>query len=161
MKDSPPIHLPEERAMSPRPRLSAPRIALFCLAMVCQALVASRAASAADGSGRYKAVGAGIYTCGWYTGGLANMNAVQAEVRGRQQSTNFTNDTLKIQGFVEGWLTAYNLIVSDTFSLLPADNAQPALAWLKTYCQKNQAETLSSAMQRFAAEAYPARVRAP
>ena len=62
-------------------------------------------------------------------------------------------------GWIAGYVTAYNLLAPDTYSILGRYDMNTVLAWMDGWCHANPQKTLDDGMLSLVAEAYPARQR--
>lgn len=116
---------------------------------------------AVDSTGNYRVLLTGTFTCSRYTGIIENQNVIKPPInKNFAPPAIYTNDFILIEGYIQGWLSAYNLIVADTYSIAVAEDIEPVRKWLKPHCQANPNDTLDVALQRFAAQAYPNRLKA-
>ena len=59
-----------------------------------------------------------------------------------------------ISAWVAGYISAYNLLTPNTFSILGDADLGGALLWIKGYCEKNPLDNVAGAMQGLMSELY-------
>jgi hypothetical protein len=64
-----------------------------------------------------------------------------------------------VDGWVAGYISAYNSIAPDTFNIMGGSDLGGALLWLKNYCEKQPLSELGEAMQLLIKELQPKRKR--
>jgi len=108
-------------------------------------LIASAPVSAKSVDNRYVAYGVGAWTCGEYN------QAQPGKPRARRAMAHF----------VEGYLTAFNVIVDKTYDILGGRSSADAGQWLVTYCQGHPDQTLANALAIYSSQRYPDRQSVP
>jgi hypothetical protein len=98
-------------------------------------------ASAADDAGNFSVQGGA--TCSKYLSEQSSKSVV------------FTS----YMGWVAGYMSAYNSLTPDTFSILGNSDLGGALLWIKGYCEKNPLDTVAQGMQALIWELYPKRLQ--
>jgi len=109
-------------------------------------LVFSGALQAKSVDQRYVAYGVGAWSCGQY-------NAAQR--KGDHTSL------AAVDHFVEGYLSAFNVIVRNTYDIMGGDGIDTARGWLRSYCRDHEQQSLANAMAVFTALRYPDRNSVP
>lgn len=104
------------------------------------ALILGSGAGARDFQGEYKARGLGGDTC-------VSFLAVPPEQRSLYYS------------WIAGYLTAYNYLVPDTYSVAEYTGLTRTNDWFEDYCGKHPADLLHQAMRRFLAERHRVRLK--
>ena len=120
---------------------SARRVWRRCAALaLAGALAAGSSASARDSQGDYKARGLGADTC-------VSFLAVPSERRSLYYS------------WIAGYLTAYNYLVPDTYSVAEYTGLTRTNDWLERYCSKHPTDLLHQAIRSFLAERHRVRLK--
>lgn len=109
-------------------------------------LVLSGALQAKSVDQRYVAYGVGAWSCDKYT-------------RAQQQGDG--RALAAVDHFVEGYLSAFNVIVGNTYDIMGGDSINLARSWLRSYCQDHGQQSLANAMAVFTALRYPDRSSVP
>jgi hypothetical protein len=113
-----------------------------CLVAACICLPAT--AVAADPRGDFAVRGIGLETCGAY-----------AEQRAEQPALR-----MAARSWLNGYLTAYNQFVLDTYDVTAGKSLEELETGLEGYCQANPEHTISFAAIAVASSLDPARIRA-
>lgn len=100
-------------------------------------------ASAADKDGNYAVWGVGSKSCYHFTQAL-----------GRGEAEVFRN-------YVTGYLTAYDAITEDTYSIGAGKDLDQIMAWITDYCAKKQIHSFEQALAELTVEQHPQRSRRP
>ncbi|MGC9456703.1 MAG: hypothetical protein ACP5DC_04180 [Halothiobacillaceae bacterium] len=105
------------------------------------ALTASQLAQARTFQGEYVAYGIGTQPCADYSA---------ARVQGGEAMA-------RVAGFVEGYLSAFNVIVPNTYDILAQDPTSEVIRWLDEHCRAHPAKSLTDALATFTVIRYPDR----
>lgn len=105
-------------------------------------LVATGESPADDGTRRYLAIGA--RNCGQYT-------QAYKDTEGRAR--------VEIREWVAGYLTAYNTMAADTYSIMGGSDLDAAMLWVANWCMTHPSRQLSNAMEALTAAFHPHRQR--
>lgn len=100
-------------------------------------------AAAADKDGNYAVWGVGAKSCYHY---------IQAN--GRGEGEVFRN-------FVTGYLTAFDAITEDTYSISAGKDLDQVMGWITEYCTTKQIHSFEQALAEFTVEQHPQRSRRP
>lgn len=95
---------------------------------------------------RYVAFGTGTWTCGDYRQAQKHNDGVRLAA---------------VDHFVEGYLTAFNLIVGNTYDILGGQGIGMAGDWLKQYCRGHDKQSLANALAVFTSLRFPDRSSVP
>ena len=121
--------------------MPARRVWRACAALALGGAVAfGSGAHARDSQGDYKVRGLGADTC-------ASFLAIPPDGRGLYYS------------WIAGYLTAYNYLVPDTYSVAEYTGLTRTNDWFEHYCGKRPADLLHQAMRRFLAERHRVRLK--
>ena len=60
-------------------------------------------------------------------------------------------------GWIAGYITGYNLLAGDTYSILGSRSMDEVLVWMDEWCRANPLKTLDDGMLALLREAYPGR----
>ena len=133
-----------------------PRKRIAALLVIYLAAVSE--AHAFDRSYFFSGFGEGNRTCEQF---IAAREAEVAahKVRGGPENAQYTLPYAAMYAFVEGWVTAADLFLPNTYSLFPG-GLGPAIEWLTTYCQRNPTKKLAAALPMLWLENFPARQQA-
>ena len=63
--------------------------------------------------------------------------------------------------YLMGYLTAYNAVTPETYSISRDMNLDDILAWLDDYCDSNQMHSLEQSLMEFIVDHYEQRFQAP
>lgn len=66
-------------------------------------------------------------------------------------------DQLPYSDWLEGYLSAFNLIVDNTYDIMGGRKLNKALDWLDKYCQKYQSHIFANAVAALTVKLYPTR----
>ncbi len=103
------------------------------------------AASAGDAEGRFAAKGAGQTTCQQF---LTSMEA--------------QGDDLRLYaGWVDGYVTAFNMLREETFDLAPWQSVELLVLKLQAFCRANPESPFMDGMNQLALALYPDRLTEP
>ncbi|MFP4155932.1 MAG: hypothetical protein ACLFSG_09580 [Halothiobacillaceae bacterium] len=91
--------------------------------------------------GEYVAFGVGTQPCVDYTAARAQEGEMME----------------RVSGFIEGYLTAFNVIVPDTYDILAQAPTSVVIEWLDDHCLANPAQSLTDALAAFTVVRYPDR----
>lgn len=111
--------------------------------MLVGAIWLSPVARAADKDGNYAVWGVGAKSCYSY---LQAAETPAAE--------SFRN-------YVMGYLTAYDALTEDTYSIGAGKDLDQVMAWLKEYCAQKQIHSFEQGLTEFTVEHRPLRSRHP
>jgi hypothetical protein len=100
-------------------------------------------AVAADKDGNYAVWGVGAKSCYHFT-----------QAQGGPEAEIYRN-------YVTGYLTAYDAITEDTYSIGAGKDLDQVMAWIVDYCGKKQIHSFEQALAEFTVEQYPQRSRHP
>lgn len=103
--------------------------------------VSGKPITARDIDGEFAAFGMGGSTC---------QNYLMARKKG-------TGDQLAYMDWVEGYLSAFNLIIDNTYDVMGGRKLNKALAWLDKYCQKYQSHIFANAVAALTVRLHPSR----
>jgi len=117
---------------------------IFKLLTALVLLVSSQVALARDFEDGYAVYGAGADSCSQYLGSMKN--------GGREQ--DYFID------WMIGYLTAFNVIMPNTYNVLGETGFDSAQLWLKTHCERYPKEPFITAMIKLTAVLYPMRHQA-
>lgn len=97
----------------------------------------------------------GLFSCADF------LNRYSAEVAARNAYGGsgdrlYTPDYIALKYYVNGWLSAYNMMAMDTYNIVP-NGSDGAILWLINYCNKNPLNTFDDGLQALIKEAYPSR----
>lgn len=106
-------------------------------------LLASSPAGAADGAGNYAIWGKGNKSCFNY-------------LRDREQQ-----EDADYKSYVMGYLTAYNTLSPETYSISGAMKLGDIMAWIDDYCDLQQVHGLEQALANFIVKHHDSRLRRP
>lgn len=98
---------------------------------------------AADAEGNYAIWGEGSLSCHQFTKSRAAK----------------TEDHLK--AYLRGYLTAYNTLTADTYSITGKMNMPQALSWLDEYCDEKSIDSFDRAIQMLLTDVAEQRYRTP
>lgn len=112
---------------------------LCLIAAVLASQAGARGASALDDDGNANLHGQGASTCAAF--GAARKAGKAADY----------------EQWLDGYLSAVNLVLPDTYDILGAKERGAALAWLDQYCAGNAGDAFGFAANRLAAYLYPNR----
>ncbi len=108
---------------------------------LCAALLILHAPSAArDAEGQYKAQGLGLDACSSFLGTPESKRALY-------------------YSWLAGYLTAYNYLVKDTYSIAEYFGLARTNEWLGNYCEDNPDHLLHQAARQFVTELYRVRLK--
>jgi len=133
----------------PRIPIAAPLIIFLAVASEVRAF---------DGAYFFSGFGEGNRSCDEF---IAARDAEIAahKVRGGSEDAQYTLPYAAMYAFIEGWITAADLFLPNTYSLFP-HGLGPAIEWLTSYCQRNPAKKLAAALPMLWLENFPARQQA-
>jgi hypothetical protein len=106
------------------------------IGLLCALCVTS--VGAADRSGKYMAVGE---SCGTFVRDFARPGPL------RNQSESWVN----------GYITAYNLLSNDTYDIRGGTDIDSLMLWLDNHCRQHPLDSLSAAMRVLVDELFPRR----
>lgn len=109
-------------------------------------LVFSGALQAKSVDQRYVAYGVGTWSCDKY---------------GRAQQQGDGRAVAAVDHFVEGYLSAFNVIVDNTYDIMGGDGIELARSWLRSYCRDHAQQSIANAMAVFTSLRYPDRSSVP
>ncbi|MBI3370189.1 MAG: hypothetical protein HY017_00330 [Betaproteobacteria bacterium] len=66
---------------------------------------------------------------------------------------------VELRGWVAGYLTAYNTLAADTYSITGGSDLDAAMLWLANWCMAHPSRQLSNAMEALTAAFHPQRQR--
>lgn len=115
------------------------------LPMVLSLFLFPSIAAAADKDGNYAVWGVGAKSCFHYTQAQAEAGAEAAAYR----------------NYVTGYLTAFDAITEDTYSISAGKDLDQVMAWMTEYCTKKQIHSFEQALAEFTVEQHPQRSRRP
>lgn len=103
-------------------------------------------ASAKSVDQRFVAFGVGAWTCNDYR---------------QAQKQNDVVRLAAVDHFVEGYLTAFNVIVGNTYDILGGQGIGMAGDWLQQYCSGHDDQSLANALAVFTSLRFPDRSSVP
>ena len=112
------------------------------IAVLVLLLLAVVPGRASDKDGAYFALGLGTYSCGAYV-----------------ESKRAFRNRVQVYDWVNGYLSAYNNLQSDTYDILGNTDIDGAMVWLENHCQKHPLEAFATAVQRLVIQLGPKRKR--
>lgn len=98
---------------------------------------------AADKDGNYAVWGVGAKSCFHFL-----------EVADTAEREQFRN-------YVMGYLTAYDALTEDTYSIGAGKDLDQVMTWLKEYCSQKQIHSFEQGLTEFTVEQHPQRSRHP
>lgn len=107
------------------------------------AMSCSPLAMAADKDGNYAVWGVGAKSCYHYS-----------QTLGQPEAESFRN-------YVMGYLTAYDALTEDTYSIGSGKDLDLVMAWITEYCTKKPIHSFEQALAEFTVEQHPQRSRHP
>jgi hypothetical protein len=107
------------------------------------ALLVPATSPAADKDGNYAVWGMGAKSCFHFT-----------QAQGKPEGEPF-------QDYVSGYLTAYDALTADTYSITAGKDLDQVMAWITDYCTKKQIHSFEQALAEFTVEYHPQRSRRP
>lgn len=113
------------------------------LPIILSALLFPVASPAADKDGNYAVWGVGAKSCYHFT---------QAQTQ--PEETAYRN-------YVTGYLTAYDALSEDTYSISAGKDLDEVMTWIVDYCSKKQIHSFEQALAEFTVEQRPQRSRRP
>lgn len=70
-----------------------------------------------------------------------------------------TNDSIRHEWWIAGWLTASNFHLAETFDIVAQDTTRgDIMTWLEDYCRTHESDGLNDAMEWLFRGLYPSRV---
>jgi hypothetical protein len=112
-------------------------------------------AFARDAKGAYHTFGVSPVSCAEYVGARGTEIAERNRQRGTVNQL-FTRPYMEFFHFTEGWLTAVNGQLPDTFNVLPS-GLEPAMLWLENYCRQNPLAAYNDGLFYLLQALYPKR----
>ena len=100
-------------------------------------------AKAADAEGNYAVWGVGKKSCFAYS-----------KARMEKDYENYTN-------YIKGFLTSYNMLADETYSITAAKPFNELLVWLDDYCETKQIDALEQALLELIDAHHEKRLKAP
>jgi hypothetical protein len=98
---------------------------------------------AADKDGNYAVWGVGAKSCFHFT-----------QAQGQPDAEAYRD-------FAMGYLTAYDALTEDTYSIGAGKDLDQVMAWITDYCTKQQVHGFEQALAEFTVEQHPQRSRRP
>jgi hypothetical protein len=123
--------------------------------------IATPAASADKVKGEFAIEGAGTATCLAFTAARKARSAVKPDSAEDAKLRAEADSYSRFIGWVEGYLTATNRYVDDTYDISPWQNAEVYGVILGQYCEKNPQDRLFTAVQKLVIALTPDRIKAP
>jgi hypothetical protein len=118
---------------------------------IALAFALTQPVSAMTPDGQYAAHGAGTRTCSDFTAALAASRAQGAQLVLSEYLT-----------WLQGYFTAYNFIVKDTFDIIgPMSDQRVHLTFLENYCRENPDKKVGTAAENLVKQLHYFRAREP
>ena len=114
----------------------------LAIALLC-AFLYPGSAMAADKDGNHAVWGVGSKSCYHYSQAVGQPDAEQ------------------YRSYVMGYLTAYDALTENTYSIGAGKDLDQVMAWITDYCTKKQIHGFEQALAEFTVEQYPQRSRHP
>lgn len=109
-------------------------------------------------NGEYAALNG--FDCGDFVRRYSAEVAARNVYRGAAGNDLFVPDYVAAYHYVSGWLSAYNMVASETYNIIP-NGLDGAMLWLNNYCNKNPLKNLDAGLRELVIEAYPSRQQKP
>lgn len=106
-------------------------------------LLTSLNVQAGDGKGNFAVWGVGNKSCFHYS-----------QARGDSNDADY-------RGYIMGFLTAFNKLTPETFSISDKMTIDEILAWLDNYCEMKQVEGFQNALDEYINTHYEKRLKQP
>lgn len=137
------------------------------LSAVCALLavpVALDATRAATGTGEFAIEGAGFATCAAFTAARKARGELKTEMKGEKADPDLLSSVdsyARFIGWVEGYLTATNRYMPDTFDVAPWQTAELYGVIIGDHCDKNPEERLYTVVMKMVTTLSDDRMKAP
>lgn len=112
------------------------------LASALCTLLASLAASAADGAGNYAIWGAGGRSCNQF-----------------ERSSDDSAARARYRDYLMGYLTAYNTLAAETYNAVGTMTLDDAVRWLDDYCDAHRMDSFDRAVAQLVMSQHESRQR--
>ena len=113
---------------------------IFILVLFSLLLVIPTQSYGSDNNFLYGTQGLGKFSCGKYA-----------------QSKKDTSLRLDYYNWMGGYITAYNIIKSETFQIMGDIDLDGLMVWLDNFCQTNPLKSFAVAVEKLMGELYPKR----
>lgn len=134
------------------------------LSAVCAILVvpiALDATRAATGTGEFAIEGAGFATCSAFTAARKARSEMKQPEKADPTALVGVDSYARFIGWVEGYLTATNRYMPDTFDVAPWQTAELYGVIIGEHCDKNPEERLYSVVMKMVTTLHDDRLKAP
>lgn len=138
---------------------------LSTLCAVLAVPMALNATRAATPQGEFAIEGAGLATCSAFTAARKSRAEVKAQAEGKSEAdmgaVASVDSFARFIGWVEGYLTATNRYMPDTFDIAPWQTPELYGVIFNEYCEKNPNEALYSVVMKMVTTLSETRLKAP